>query len=160
MCPWPNRMSDEKLRVNTTLLESMSPYQFNFARQNRRANKSHEIAFLGAVLVALTILISSCAVPVVQHPGSISAFDSAAYDTLITEQAAIEQAKVNIASFPNLKATLNRVIEQYNTTMNAYKLYHSAGSGDITALQSQIASLTTNVANLIKAMIPVAPKAP
>ena len=133
----------------------------NFARQNRRANGDYRTSFLGPVLIIAILILMSCAsAPVIQHPGAINSFDSNAYDTLITEQAAIEQAKLNIAQFPQFKTQLNNVIAQYNVTMEAYKIYHNAGSGDIASLQSQISSLVTNVAALIKSMIPVAPVVP
>lgn len=132
----------------------------NFARQNCRANGGYKLSFLGPVLIA-AIILSACTNPTVQHPGAINAFDNTAYDTLITEQAAIEQAKVNIAQFPQFKNQLNNVIAQYNVTMEAYKVYHNAGAlGDISSLQSKISSLVTNVAALVKSMIPVAPKVP
>src|SRR6185369_14413075 len=117
---------------------------FDFARQNRRANRGYKTSILGAVLIASTLLVltlTSCASAPIQHPGAINAFDSNAYDALITEQAAIEQAKSNINSFPQFKTQLNNVIAQYNVTMDAYKTYHSVGSGDTVALQNQINSL-------------------
>ena len=126
--------------------------KFDFARQNRRANRGYKTSFLGAVLIASTLILSCTTTAPIQHPGAINAFDSNAYDALITEQAAIEQAKTNINSFPQFKTQLNNVIAQYNVTMDAYKAYHSAGSGDTVALQNQINSLVTNVAALIKGM--------
>lgn len=110
-------------------------------------------------ILILALLLSSCARPTVIHPGAINSFDSTAYDTLITEQAAIEQAKTSIAQFPAAKPTLNKVIDQYNVTYEAYKVYHASG-GDQTTLQAQINSLVTNVASLIKSLIPQAPVPP
>ena len=127
-----------------------------FARQNRRANSGCKLMIL--MLLAATTF--SCTTPTIQHPGALNSFDSTAYDTLITEQAAIEQAKISVATFPQFKTQLNNVITQYNVTMEAYKVYHNAGSGEVTNLQTQINSLVTNVALLIKSMIPVAPKVP
>jgi len=108
-------------------------------------------------LLVFVLLLSSCAKQVATpHPGAINAFDSNAYDILITEQASIEQAKVDIGKFPNLKASLNAVIVQYDTTMATYKLYHNAAAAgsapDPANLQAQIQSLVTNVTNLIKSM--------
>lgn len=109
------------------------------------------------LILILALLLYSCAKPTVIHPGAINSFDSTAYDTLITEQAAIEQAKLSITQFPAAKPTLNKVIDQYNVTYEAYKAYHASG-GDQATLQAQINSLVTNVASLIKSLIPQAPK--
>lgn len=143
---------------------TINSISYNFAHHYRRANNGastfHRPWALLAPLLVIIALLSSCAAPTIQHPGALNSFDSTAYDTLITEQAAIEQAKVNISNFPQFKVQLNNVILQYNTTMEAYKVYHNVGSGDISSLQTQISSLVTNVASLIKSMIPVAPQVP
>ena len=137
----------------------------DFARQNRRANSDASISFARTLfaslilVLALSLSLTSCASGPIQHPGALNSVDNTAYDTVITEQAAIEQAKLNINQFPQFKTQLNNVITQYNVTMDAYKVYHNAGAiSDSSSLQSQISSLVTNVATLIKSMIPVAPK--
>lgn len=109
------------------------------------------------ILIAV-LLLSSCAKQVATpHPGAINAFDSNAYDILITEQASIEQAKADIAKYPAMKTSLNAVIAQYDTTMAAYKIYHAAAatgtSVDTSNLQAQINSLVVNVTSLIKGMV-------
>lgn len=117
-------------------------------------------------LILVTVLAcSACtSVKTVQHPGSLNSFDNFAYDSLITEQAAINQAKSEISKYPQAKTQLNNVITQYDTTQAAYKVYHLAlvagSSPSNTALQTSINSLITNVATLIKSMIPQAPPVP
>lgn len=109
------------------------------------------------LLILAISLISSCASAPVQHPGALNSFDNTAYDTLISEQAAINQAKTTIAQYPQMKATLNAAIDQYNITENAYKVYHTAlvqgTKPDQAALQAQINLLVTNVAMLVKGMM-------
>ena len=110
------------------------------------------------------VFLTGCASAVVQHPGALNSFDNFAYDSLITEQAAINQAKTEIAQFPSAKTQLNNVIDQYDATMLAYKVYHASltqGSNpDTTALQTSINSLVANIAALIKNLIPVPPTVP
>lgn len=107
-----------------------------------------------SLLISSLILVTGCGKATVQHPGSISAFDSATYDTLITAQAAIETAKARINDFPAMKNELNTIIVAYNATMTAYKTYHAAGTGNTAELGRQITALTASVAGLIKKMFP------
>lgn len=112
----------------------------------------------GAVVVAALILIlAACATTntAPSHPGAINSFDSTAYDTLITVQASINQAKTLIGGFPQFKADLNAAISVYNTTLAAYKIYHTGGSAtattaSTTALQTQMTTLVTQVSALLK----------
>lgn len=109
-----------------------------------------------SLILISVILLSSCASGTIQHPGALNSFDNFAYDSLITEQAAINQAKSEIGQFPQAKTQLNNVIVQYDTTLAAYKAYHAlvaAGkNADSVQLQTAINSLITNVAALIKGM--------
>ena len=80
-----------------------------------------------ALAAALILLLAACATTSTtpNHPGAINAFDSAAYDTLITVQASINQAKTLVGNYPQFKADLNTAIAAYNTVIAAYKVYHS-----------------------------------
>ena len=108
----------------------------------------------GAVVVAALILIlAACATTntAPSHPGAINSFDSTAYDTLITVQASINQAKTLITTYPQFKTDLNTTIAAYNAAQAAYKTYHTAGaSGSTTALQTQLQALVAQVAALLK----------
>ena len=102
-------------------------------------------------LVGLAGCATTSTVP--SHPNQINAFDGAAYDTLITVQASINQAKTLIVTFPQFKADLNAVISGYNAAQAAYKVYHTTGAGgivDTTTLQTQLTALVTQVAALLK----------
>ena len=108
-------------------------------------------AFLVAVMVSCATTNTAPTVPA--HPNQINAFDGAAYDTLITVQASINQAKTLIVTFPQFKADLNAVISGYNAAQAAYKIYHTTGAGgvvDTTTLQTQLTALVTQVAALLK----------
>lgn len=105
------------------------------------------------ILVAAALLSAACHHTGAQppHPNQINAFDGAAYDTLITVQAALEEAKTHIAQYPQLKSQLNQAITSYNETMAAYKIYHSAASSDPdkqAAIQADIQTLIAGVADL------------
>lgn len=106
----------------------------------------------GIVLLALALaLAASCASSgTAVHPGAANATDSQLYDSLISVQAAIEQAKVDFGSDPAAKPYLNKLIAGYNAAMDSYKSYHAAAvSGhppDPATLQAQIAALVQDVA--------------
>lgn len=107
--------------------------------------------------LCFVLLLSSCAPPAqVQRPGSFNQFDSQTYDTLNVIQAAIEQAKTDLPSFPAAKPILNKVIASYNLTMQSYKTYHAAlGSGtliDRATLEAQLQVLTSDFTALREAM--------
>lgn len=116
-----------------------------------------KLILLFALLLPVTLV--SCGHGAVQHPGAVNAFDSNAYDSLVTAQAAIEQAKTNLP--PQFKTQLNQVIAGYNTAMNAYKTYHSASvqgtAPDPAALQAQIDQLVASVAALMAQIKGVTP---
>lgn len=89
---------------------------------------------LARLLLALALCVpgitTGCASGTAQHPGSINAFDSQAFDALLTIQAGIESAKVQFANTPAAKEPLDKIRAAYNATMNAYKVYHQAASKD------------------------------
>lgn len=107
---------------------------------------------LALALCATPIITTGCATSAAQHPGAINAFDSQAYDTLLTVQAGIEAAKVQFANTPAAKEPLDKLRALYNTTMNAYKVWHSVASVDPAAQQAlanQITAVKTSLASLL-----------
>jgi hypothetical protein len=107
------------------------------------------IAFLVLVLgLAAGCASSSTAV----HPGAANATDSQIYDTLVSVQASIEQAKIDFGSDPAAKPYLNKLIVGYNGAQDAYKSYHqlavSGHAPDPATLQAQIAALVQDIAAL------------
>ncbi len=88
-------------------------------------------------------------------PGSLNNADAQIYQQMTTAQAAIEQAKKDIASFPAAKDALNRVIAAYNTAEAAYQTYHASvnPSPDPVALKAQVSQLMADIGSLQKAMV-------
>jgi hypothetical protein len=108
-------------------------------------------ALLGVFSLVTMTGLTGCA-STATHPGAVSTFDSQAYDSLVSIQASIEQAKADFGSDPAAKAPLNRVIAAYNAAQDAYKSYHAlAVSGkapDPTSLQAQISALVADIASI------------
>ena len=83
------------------------------------------------------------------HPGAINAFDSYSYDTLLVAQAAIEQAKTEVAKHLNAKRPLNQAIASFNIAEASYVAYHaSAGTLDTADLQKALRELTVALAQM------------
>ena len=109
-----------------------------------------------AVLVLL-LTLTGCSyikktVPI--HPGAISNLDSYAYDILLTEQAAINQARSQYLgnTLPAAaKGPLNVAIDQYNSTMKGWQSYHANGQGE-TTLQQALDALVKAVGELEKVL--------
>lgn len=74
--------------------------------------------------VAIFHTTSCTKVPV--HPGAVNPVDSQLYDTLLTAQTAIEEAKVQVPTLPKLKEPLNKIIAAYNNVWKDYASYHTA----------------------------------
>lgn len=87
----------------------------------------------------------------VSHPGAVNAFDSNTADTIVTARGTIEAAKP-IFTTPAQKAILNKVIDSFNLTEDAYKAYHSAavvgGSPDPVALQALLRQLALDLVTI------------
>jgi hypothetical protein len=83
-----------------------------------------------AVLVALVITLAmmpGCAHKATPHPNQIDAFDGATYDTLITAQATLDEAKVQFgqgkfASVPTAKVIINDAGAAYDQARTAWQL--------------------------------------
>lgn len=114
------------------------------------------------ILAVCLLFLTGCAKnPVVVHPGSLSAFDSAAYDTLLTAQAAIESATTEVvANYPNLKPEINTVRKTYTAAQAAYKAYHEAAAAgkptDPAALDAMLKKLTADIAAIVAKLKPKA----
>jgi hypothetical protein len=105
-----------------------------------------------AIVCGLFLLLAGCVKnATVSHPGAINAFDSNAYDSLVTAQGAIDAAKP-LAVTQAQKDVINKVIAAYNAAKSAYLLYHSqvaaGGNVDTATLQAQLTALVTATANL------------
>jgi len=90
-------------------------------------------------LVFIVLMAGCTKNPIAVHPGSISNFDSYAYDILIVEQDAITQARTQYVAgqLPeSAKTVLNNAITQYNATETAWQAYHANGAGQSTLQQA------------------------
>ena len=111
--------------------------------------------------LALVLVLGGCAgtkattatgvtTPPAPITGAANTFDSTTYQTLVTIQAAIEQAKVGIpaAQIP----LLNKVIADFNVAESAYAAYHAlaiAGTPTATAAATaQQAALQAQIDNV------------
>lgn len=99
------------------------------------------------LLALLLALMCGCAAKHI-HPGAINQADSDIYDTLLVSQAAIEQAKTDVVSYPAAKPILNEAIAAYDTAETAYIAYHDGKSADLVGLQIQVAALLKDIAQV------------
>jgi len=105
----------------------------------------------GIAFLVLILGLAGCASTPI-HPGAANATDSRLYDSLVSVQASIEQAKTDFGSDPAAKPYLNKIITAYNGAQDAYKSYHELAvqghAPDATALQSQIAAIVQDLSAL------------
>lgn len=104
-------------------------------------------------LILLPVTLISCGNPAtVTTPAPPQSLDLTLAKSLLEAQTIIEQAKTLVATNPSLKEPINTAIAYYNTAERAYLAYHTAvasGSApDATALQAQVAQLTTTTQQL------------
>lgn len=105
------------------------------------------------VIVVLIVVLAfgGCAKKPPIHPGAINEFDSYAYDTLLTAQAGITEAKTQLASNPSAKEPLNQAISAYNAALATYNLYHATQDPAAQAtLQNQLNGVISAVAAVQK----------
>ena len=84
------------------------------------------------LLVPVMSVTNACAASrYTVHPGALSATDSAAYDTLLIAETAIDQARVDeqAGRIPaGMKPALNDLIDTYNVAREAWLTYRNAVS--------------------------------
>lgn len=114
------------------------------------------------ILVILTMIAGvGCQKNVTPHPNQLSSLDGTAYDSLLVAQAALSQAKADVAAgkIPAAaKPMLNTAIVAYNTARADWLIYRDVAqgfqTGDATALsaklQVDLAALTTAIAQIQK----------
>jgi len=109
---------------------------------------------LGSGMVGTTACMKTGAY-VIKHPGTINQADDQIYDALLTARAALESAKLQVATHPQLQALLNtKVIPPFNALESAYLQYHAAlvagRAADATPLQQQLVAITAALADALK----------
>src|SRR5712691_5906930 len=109
------------------------------------------------ITVALLVLAAACTAHYKLHPGAINTTESAAYDTLLIAEAAIDQARTENQTRPfstEAKETLNRLIQSYNIAREAWLTYRGAVAANVSLDQyfQQLNSNLSDLANAIEAL--------
>jgi hypothetical protein len=113
---------------------------------------------LRIAVLAIALSMGGCShtgTYVIKHPGTVNQVDDQLYDSLLTARAAIESAKLQIATYPQLQAILNtKVIPPFNIVESAYLQYHAAlvagKAVDATPIQQQLLAVTAALADALK----------
>jgi hypothetical protein len=110
----------------------------------------HQLWSLSFVLILLSTAACAHYKP---HPGALNAIDSAAYDVLLTAEAAIEQARTENQTrplSPQAKEALNAVIDSYNVARTGWLMYRGAIAAN-TSSHEYFQQLTRNLTGLTEA---------
>src|SRR5580765_3128783 len=81
------------------------------------------------LLAPLVFPTAACTAHYAVHPGALNVADSAAYDTLLVAEAAIDQARVEnqTRTLPSgEKEALNTLIRSYNVARDSWLTYRGA----------------------------------
>ena len=110
---------------------------------------------VGPLLLApLVFPAAACAAHYTVHPGALNVTDSAAYDTLLIAQAAIDQARVEdqTRALPVAeKDALNTLIQSYNVAREAWLTYRGAIANNVPA-DEYFQQLSKNLVDLTDAI--------
>ena len=115
---------------------------------------------VGPLLLApLVFPMAACAAHYTIHPGALNVADSAAYDTLLVAEAAIDQARVEnqTRSRPSAeKDALNTLIRSYNVARDSWLTYRGAIATNVPsdAYFEQLTKNLTDLTNAIRAFKP------
>ena len=94
-----------------------------------RACASRLKTLIPLLLVPIVLSTAACAARYTLHPGALNVSDSAAYDTLLVAEAAIDQARLEnqTRALPSPeKAALNNLIRSYNVARDSWLTYRGA----------------------------------
>ncbi len=112
----------------------------------------HQLSCL--LLVVAVLFIGACAAHYKIHPGALNATDSAAYDTLLIAEAAIDQARAENQTHPlsaGAKDALNILVDSYNVARTAWLTYRGAIATN-TPSEQYFQQLTRNLTDLTDAL--------
>ena len=96
------------------------------------------------LLSALALPLQACAAHYAVHPGALNTVDSAAYDTLLVAKAAIDAARADHQSSPEL----NTLVASYNVARESWLSYRAALSTNVPS-DLYFQQLTTNLTDLL-----------
>ena len=96
-------------------------------------------------LAVAVLLVAGCSA---MHPGAVNQFDNASYNTLLTTDSVIQQAKADYvagkfptSAMPAMKTAINNLVAVYNVADSAYLEYHTAVAQG-TATPAQVTAVT------------------
>jgi hypothetical protein len=109
------------------------------------------------LLVPLTLSTAACAARYTVHPGAVNPADSAAYDTLLIAEAAIDQAREENQVHPlapDVKEAFNTLVGSYNVAREAWLTYRGAIATNSPSDQyfQQLSKNLTDLINAIEAL--------
>jgi hypothetical protein len=119
------------------------------------AGKIPGLKTLAFILIVPFLLVTpACAMHIPVHPGALDTIDSVAYDTLLSAQAAIDQARLDFKSgrLPaQTKPGLDALVSSYNVARASWLTYRDAISTNASA-DEYLARLNQNLIDLTTAM--------
>jgi type IV secretory pathway VirJ component len=102
------------------------------------------VAAIAAIAFAGTILTVGCGSSV--HPGQLSPFDGAAYDTFTVAHAALQTLRSQVSSLhPQFKDTFNQAAVSYEAAYNSYVLFRNAPAQNQAQVAVEINNLTVSI---------------
>ncbi len=114
-----------------------------------------------SICMSLSMLSCAAKAPATLRPGALNAFDSATFNTLVTIQAALEEASKEASNLPTIKPEVNKAIDLYNAAEISYKAYHEALEAgkptDQASLDKLIRDLSVAAASVIDKLKPLKP---
>jgi hypothetical protein len=106
------------------------------------------------IAAALLVLAAACTAHYKLHLGALNTADSAAYDTLLIAEAAIDQARAENQTRPfsaEAKDSLNRLVQTYNIARETWLTYRGAVAANLSSDQ-YFQQLNSNLSDLAKAL--------
>jgi len=103
-----------------------------------------------ALLLPVVLAATACAAHYTVHPGAVSTGDSAAYDTLMIAQAAIDQARTQPLP-TDRKDALNTLVRSYNVARESWLTYRGAVATNVPS-DAYLAQLNKNLLDLTNAI--------
>jgi len=110
-----------------------------------------------AVLTPLVLAVTACTAHYTVHPGALNKVDSAAYDTLLSAQAAINQARLeyDAGRLPqSSKEGLDQLVQVFNAARASWLAYRDVAQTNVspdpyfTELNKNLADLALAIRNL------------
>jgi hypothetical protein len=118
--------------------------------------RNREVRVTVILAVMAVLLTIGCQKKVTPHPNQLNAFDGQAYDSLVSAQAALDEAKGQYASGklpPTSKAVINDAGAAYESARTGWVYWRDVSmgikSGDVNAAQEKLQEDLTQLATAI-----------